>query len=94
MRYRHGGCDKTVPVKLGAPVVTDAALDVFNNFVDTLARVTPPTTTMKERSQIPGTEVRRSARFKEAMEGNQRPQLPPPTAISVPSAPKMTDQKV
>lgn len=94
VRYRHGRCGDTVPEKLPAPVVTNAALDVFNNFVNTLARVTPPTTTMTESGQIRGTEVRRSARFKEGRGANSRPQLPLPTAISVPSTAKTMDQKV
>ena len=93
-RYKHGGCGDSVPEKLRAPVVTNTALDVFNNFVNTLARVTPPTTTMKEQCQNLGTEVRRSTRFKEAMEANRQPQLPPPTPISVRSNAKTTDQKV
>lgn len=94
VRYRHGGRGDTVPVMQGEPVVTNAALDVFNNFVDTLARVTPPTITMKEQSEISRREVRRSTRCKEAMEAHRRAQLPPPPMIAVCTTPTTTDQKV
>ena len=61
--------------------VTDAALNVFNNFLDEIARVTPLTATMKERTQTSSTQLRRSARLMDPGDFVREAQFSAPTPI-------------
>jgi hypothetical protein len=60
----------TLPAQVQQVSVSDAAVHVFNNFVEQIARVDPAATaaTMKEKPPIPTTQVRRSARFMKPVE--------------------------
>lgn len=53
----------TIPAEVRQTDVTEAALQVFNNFVEEIARLTPSTASMKEKTQ-----VRRSERLSKAVD--------------------------
>lgn len=57
------GGTATVAQQLGDSEVTEAALQVFNDFVQQIARINPSTAMMKEKPQICRTQERRSERF-------------------------------
>lgn len=76
---------ESIPAQVRDVDVTEAALHVFNNFVEQIARVTPRTHTMKDTRQIP-TQVRRSQRFIKPLHANfaDTPQAPAPNPIATP----------
>jgi hypothetical protein len=75
----------TLPAQVQYTNVSEAALHVFNNFVEQIARVSPGAATMKEKRETPTTQMRRSQRFMKPVEALLSP---PPTSL------KPTSQKV
>lgn len=88
------GFRDTVPQQLQQSEVTDVALKVFNNFVEHIARITPPTATMKERRPSCASDLRRSERFVKHLDTDVLPQAPlvQPITAAPPSKPNF--QKV
>ena len=85
-----------IPPQVRDVDVTEAALHVFNNFVEQIARVTPTSHSMKDGSQIP-TQVRRSQRFIKPLpvEFVGTPEAPAPNPIATaPSAAIARTKKV
>jgi hypothetical protein len=76
---------ESIPPQVRDVDVTEAALHVFNNFVDEIARVTPTTHTMMDTRQIP-TQLRRSQRFMKPLQADfvGTPQAPAPNPIATP----------
>lgn len=74
------GSIDTLPEKLRRSEISHAALHVFNNFVEQIARATPPTATMKMKRPSSTSELRRSARFVQHVDPLQQPQVHPITS--------------
>jgi hypothetical protein len=80
----------TLPAQVQQMSVNDAAVSIFNNFVEQVARVSPGASTMKEKPPIPTTQLRRSQQFVKPVEA---PQSLPSTSEQ-PTSEKRTAQKV
>ena len=75
------GFRDTEPEQVRESEVTEAALPVFTNFVEQIARITPPTATMKETRQSCRTQLRRSERFFKPLDAVGRLLAPSPEPI-------------
>lgn len=83
---RGVGSLESLPEKLRRNEVSHAALHVFNNFVEQIARVTPRTITMKKEHTTSSTQLRRSMRFQQHVDSLQQTQVPPLTScVATPS---------
>lgn len=80
----------TLPAQVQQMSVNDAAVHVFNNFVEQVARVSPGASTMKDVPPMPTTQVRRSQRFVQRVEALQSH----PSTSEQPISAKQTTQKV
>lgn len=80
----------TLPAQVQQLSVNEAAVSIFNNFVQQVARVSPGASTMKEKPPIPTTQVRRSQRFVKPVEALQSL----PSTSEQPTSEKRTTQKV
>ena len=80
----------TLPAKAQQMSTNDAALHVFNNFVEQVARVDPGASIMEEKRPIPTTQVRRSQRFLKPVDALESL---PSTAVQ-PTSEKPTAHKV
>ena len=80
----------TLPAQVQQMSVNDAAVSIFNNFVEQVARVSPGASTMKEKPPIPTTQLRRSQRFRKPVEALQSL----PSTSEQPTSEKRTTQKV
>ena len=88
------GFRDSVPQQLRESEVTDVALNVFNNFVEQIARISPPTAKMKERRQSCASQLRRSQRFVKHLDARVEPQAPLLQPITAAPPSKPTFQKV
>ena len=80
----------TLPAEAQQMSANDAAVSIFNNFVEKVARVSPRASTMKEKPSLPTTQVRRSQRFVKPVEALQSL----PSTSEQPTSEKRTTQKV
>ena len=80
----------TLPAQAHQMSATDAALHVFNNFVEQVARVDQGASTMEDLPPIPTTHLRRSQRFLKPVDALQSL---PSTAVQ-PTSEKPTAHKV
>lgn len=68
----------TIPRALQECEVTQAALQVFNNFVEVIAKVSPPVATMRKKTEKNTTRLRRSGRLKKTLDAPAPPTSPAP----------------
>ena len=81
------GSRYTLPQEVRGSEVTEAALHISSNFLEEIARVTPRSATMKEKTETSTTQLRRSARFMDPRDSLRQAQIstPPPIVSTVPT---------